>query len=287
MRWIVVFFSFFVASWVVAKQPSTKKTAKGQKQYYTIQLGDTFESIAETLGVSVSDLKRWNPRLAKAKRLPKGAKLVYYGRKVKSESVGSPSNGRLILGQSLDEDGDKQGVGWVISAQREHIYGTPDTIRYIKKCAMEYRSWFPRNKAPPVVIGDISKKGGGPLYPHKSHQSGRDVDIGYIIKGGQQAAANGIFVRATAKSIDLPKQWILTKCFLDLDATTHIFMEASIVKALKEYVMRVYKKNRQKLQKYLGYFPGGSKAKIVPDEEHTSHMHVRFACPKNNTRCIP
>jgi len=287
MRWLAILFSFLVSSWALAKAPDTQKQPKGQKQYYTIQSGDTFESIAETLGVPASDLKKWNPRFAKAKSLPKGAKLVYYGRKMKPESVGSPSNGRLIMGKSLDPDRDKKGVGWVISAQRENVYGTPDTIAYIKYCASAYRSYFPKGKAQPIVIGDISKKGGGPLPPHKSHQSGRDVDIGFIVKGAQQAAANGVFVQATPDSVDLAKQWILTKCFLDLDATTHIFMEASIVEALKQYVMKLYKKNKQMLKKYLQYFPGGSKAKIAPDDEHRSHMHVRFACPKNNKRCIP
>jgi murein endopeptidase len=287
MRWLVILFSFLVSVWAVAKALDTQKQAKGQKQYYTIQSGDTFESIADTLGVPVSDLKKWNPKLAKAKSLPRGRQVVYYGSKLKPQSVGSPSNGRLILGKSLDADRDKKGVGWVISAERENVYGTPDTIAYIKYCASAYRSYFAKGKAPPIAIGDISKKGGGPLPPHKSHQSGRDVDIGFIVKGGQRSASNGVFVQATTNSLDLPKQWVLTKCFLDLDATTHIFMEASIVEALKQYVIKLYKKNTQRLKRYLLYFPGGSKAKIVPDDEHRSHMHVRFACPKNNKRCIP
>lgn len=42
---------------------STRKTATGAAQYYTVVAGDTFGTIASKSGTSVADLERLNPRV--------------------------------------------------------------------------------------------------------------------------------------------------------------------------------------------------------------------------------
>jgi peptidoglycan hydrolase-like protein with peptidoglycan-binding domain len=54
-------------------------------------------------------------------------------------------------------------------------YGIPETIAAIQAIG---RAWYARHPSGPRFgITDISKKGGGPFDPHKSHQKGTDVDF--------------------------------------------------------------------------------------------------------------
>ena len=80
-------------------------------------------------------------------------------------------------------------------------------------------------------------------------------------------------------------QWVVLKCFLDDPQTDKIFIERSLVRALRRYIKRIYKKRKSKLKKYLGFFPGGRHKKVYPDKVHKSHMHVRIRCPKGDRRC--
>lgn len=262
------------------------KRKKGKKvwQVYRVKQGDSVGSIAKRLGVKTRNLRRWN-RLKKKRKLKLGQKLKFKGVRVSTESVGRPNKGKLIHGINLDPDGDNQGLGWSVNASRSTIWGTPETIRAIKRCGRYYRSFFPIGKSASIPVGSISKRDGGPIGKHKSHQSGRDVDIGFIRK---KPPPPGIFVNTSAKQLDLYKQWVVTKCFLDNPETKMIIIERSLVRALRRYIKRIYKTRPAKLKKYLAFFPRKKgRAVILPDNDHKSHMHVRFHCPKNDRRCIP
>ncbi len=276
----------------LAKAAATKKARKSADrdprkvwQTYRVGKGETLGELASLLGVSAADLKKWN-RL-RSDRLRPGMRLKFYAPRIEPQSVGRPSAGRLVGGVSVDPDGDNRGVGWVIAARREATWGTPETVRYVRRCVSQFRHNYARSKADPIAIGDLSRRQGGPLPPHKSHQSGRDVDIGFLLKKRAKNADDGPLRTATPSTLDAEKQWFLLKCFLDNPETQMIFMEHSIVSALKEYIHNIYKKRKSLLRKYLRFFPGGGAAVIQGDGEHTSHMHVRFRCPKGDRQCIP
>jgi hypothetical protein len=48
-------------------------------------------------------------------------------------------------------------------------------------------NWNEKHSNRPFSIGQISKKGGGPMPPHKSHQLGVDVDVRPMRKDGENA----------------------------------------------------------------------------------------------------
>lgn len=268
--------------------PKAAKKVEGPRkvwQTYLVGQGETLAEVAALLDVSVTDLKKWN-RL-RTERLRPGTRLKFLAPRIEPQSIGRPSAGRLVGSVNLDPDGDNRGVGWVISARREATWATPETIRYIRRCVSQFRHNYARTKADPIAIGDLSRRQGGPLPPHKSHQSGRDVDIGFILKKRAKNADDGPLRHATRETLDAEKQWFLTKCFLDNPETQIIFMEHSIVSALREHIEKIYKKRKHLLKKYLRFFPGGAEPVIQGDEEHTSHMHVRFRCPKGDRQCIP
>ena len=95
-------------------------------------------------------------------------------------STGLPWAGSLADGTQLP----LEGPDWVTwdpvtdsSANApKRLYGTEHTIRTVISVAAAYRTAHP--DAPRLVIGDISREGGGPMTDeHVSHQNGLDVDL--------------------------------------------------------------------------------------------------------------
>lgn len=237
---------------------------------------ETLKSLSKRLNVKSAEIKRLN-RL-RGDRVVAGQNIRYCIRKAVPESLGRPNSGKLSGGVSLDADGDNEGTGFVISDHRIAIFGTRNTVENVKDCARRYRRQF--RKGAPINIGDLSAKGGGELGKHLSHQSGRDVDFGFMTIPPQ---SRGSFDRkATSTNLDVQKQWFIVRCLLDKGDIQYIFASHSIVNALKKYVS----KNGALRAKYLKYFPGGRKAVIVGDTEHHTHMHVRFRCPKSDRNCV-
>ena len=243
--------------------------------------GERWSSIAKRLKVSVKSLKRWNRRWKKRKRLPAGKRLAFYGPVRETESVGRPHRGSLKHAVHLDPDGDNLGKGFAVARHRSDLWGTPELVTLVKKCGLTYRRYFSKKYAP-ISIGDLSSRSGGPLKSHKSHQSGRDVDVGHMRK---KRIRPGFFIDTSPRQMNMYAQWVVVKCFLDDPQTQMIFIERQRTRALKRYVKRIYKKRKGKLNKYISFFPGGKNKRIYPDAVHKSHMHVRIRCPKGDRRC--
>jgi hypothetical protein len=62
-------------------------------------------------------------------------------------------------------------------------FGRAATIRGIMDIA---EAWSTRHEAPRIQVGDISRRGGGTLSPHKSHKRGVDVDMRPIRNDGRE-----------------------------------------------------------------------------------------------------
>jgi hypothetical protein len=99
-----------------------------------------------------------------------------------AESLGLPYAGRLVDGTQLPQ----RGPNWVtwdpvtnrVPDEPRRLYGNQRTIRTVLSVAAAYRAANPG--APKIVVGDISREGGGPMLDeHVSHQNGLDVDVYY------------------------------------------------------------------------------------------------------------
>jgi hypothetical protein len=64
-------------------------------------------------------------------------------------------------------------------------FGQKSTIDAAERVAA---AWNQKHSNRPFSIGQISKKGGGPMPPHKSHQLGVDVDVRPMRKDGENAS---------------------------------------------------------------------------------------------------
>ncbi len=152
-------------------------------------------------------------------------------------------------------------------------YGTARTIKAIKAAISRYKQRKPRG--PRVHVGDISKKGGGKLKPHRSHQKGVDVDIGLVHKG--MLAGEKRFVAANPQTLDVARTWALIKAFADTKEVRAVFLDYDVQKTLYEYARRTGVRS-DTLDELFQYPRGKGHAHglIRHWRGHKNHFHVRF-----------
>jgi len=155
----------------------------------------------------------------------------------------------------------------------QNAFGTAHTVRLLTQVVRQYKARH-RN-GPRVLIGDISRRGGGPLTSHRSHQTGKDVDVGYVLKGA--AAHSTRFAGVDASNIDLAKTWTLIDAFLDTHEVVYIFMDYRIQELLYEHALE-HGTPRQVLDEVFQYPRGrGRNHGIIRHwKSHKHHFHVRF-----------
>lgn len=164
----------------------------------------------------------------------------------------------------------------------ERAWGTPETIDLIELAVNETLALFPGS--PDVIIGDISKRHGGPLPPHRSHRSGRDVDFSYFPK---IPLPSHFFTKMTPITLDVERTWHFLETLLLTDRVQYIFIDRSLQKPLYEYVQMGYSKER--LSQWFQYPRSASTRQGVIRHVagHSNHIHVRFKCPETDDRCVP
>ena len=262
-------------------ETSTDERAQ-RKITYTIESGDTLGSIGARFGVSVRDLVRMNPG-KNPDRLRIGDRLLIYkdGKPGRSQAVGRPQHGRLVDGEQL-----KDGPGmWIRNTAT--TWGTNETIRAIKAAIAEVRRKHP--KVHDLTIGDISKKDGGFLAPHRSHQSGLDVDLGFYHLGQPKSGPHAS-LDATRVSLDAAATWTLILALAgpneEASNVEYMFISYPVQKKLYDWA-KAEGWSEAKLS-WLIQYPRGSRAMrglIRHEPGHQNHIHVRFKCPRGDTAC--
>ncbi len=179
-------------------------------------------------------------------------------------SLGRPGEGGLRNGIPMPE-----GNAWRLRKGRRNYYGTWFTISNLVHALEAYDRTFP--DAPPVRIGDISARSGGTLRHHKSHQSGRDVDLLFVLHPPKDGAEDEDAHRRVGKgNIDAEKNWFLIRALVDAGSVDSIFMSARVQNWIREAALRDVSPDAvEEYFSYISYEPG-----------HTEHMHVRFSHPR-------
>lgn len=179
-------------------------------------------------------------------------------------SLGSPNAG-VLLNAVQASDCDlfttvSPSAGWA----------TSETLEYLSRAIRAVHHEFPGT--PPLMLGDISAKGGGPLRPHVSHQSGRDVDIGYYYKTNATWYARG-----TSKNLDLARTWAFVRALIAETDIDLILIDHSIQRLLREHALAIGE-DPDWLE---GVFKGapGLRPIIRHVRGHATHIHVRFYNP--------
>lgn len=180
-----------------------------------------------------------------------------------SMSVGNPNAGLLVNGHQAQKSDlfapIAPGTAW----------GTEETLDYLNAALAKVHATIP--DTPALALGDISAASGGPISPHLSHQSGRDVDIAYFYVGEQRW-----YRRGNAQNLDLPRNWAFIRALVTETDVDLIFMDTSIQILLRDYALSIGE-DRAWVEGLFGH--GGERAIIRYARGHATHVHVRFYNP--------
>jgi len=244
---------------------------------YTVQPGDTLRRIAQAHAVSLHELMRWNPAVD-PERIRAGRELAIYPKEPesRSESVGSPARGQIVHARRLPS-----GMGYAVRAP-ERAWGTDETVRSVVAAFARARSEHP--SAPRLWVHDLSLRGGGPIDDHRSHQSGRDVDIAYPQKDCSGRLCG--FRRLGPRELDAEVAWTLLQYWLERDLLEAVFIDYRLQAPLYREA-RARGASAEQLARWFQYPRGrsGSLGVIRHFPKHADHMHVRFACDPSDLAC--
>lgn len=137
-------------------------------------------------------------------------------------SVGVPHRGVLVAGSSLDQ----KGVGYRRFRDDGVSWGHPRLVAAIERAAAQVQA--ARGEGAPLVVADLSSKNGGRQQRHRSHRSGRDVDLlFYVLTPDGRSVDNPGFLHFAADGfasddgrfvrLDLDRNWLLVKALASDD----------------------------------------------------------------------
>lgn len=184
-------------------------------------------------------------------------------------SIGLPNRGYLADGVQLHANDH-------MITRPKRNWGTQETVNAIRTAAAAVAAKHP--DSPKIVVGDLSLPGGGRFPPHKSHQSGRDADIGYYVKN--QAPVR--LMRVNRNTIDAPRTWTFFESLLKDGKVQFLFVDYRLQKVLYEHARDVEKVPVEQLAKWFSY-PKARVVRGVPIRHlkgHADHLHVRFFNPQ-------
>lgn len=252
--------------------------ARGPTRRITVEVqpGEVLGAIARRHGVTVAEIQTWNNGL-NPDRIRVGQRLTLHisGPENPSESVGAAFEGTLRHGEQLPPH-----RGYEIR-DRNRAWGTNNTITFIMEGYDAILRRFPH--APRIMVHDISLQRGGQIPPHRSHQSGRDADIGYYYRNCDPTC---VYRAISAHELDSAKQWTLFSFWIENEMVEYIFMDYALQGALHAWLKEQGASDAQ-LGRWLQYPHGqGSRRGLIRHEPgHATHFHARFSCSDEDPRC--
>jgi len=180
-----------------------------------------------------------------------------------SLSVGSVSNGVLINAVPMPLD-----PRWEIIDPAES-WATGETVEFIIAAVSQVHVVHPGS--PPLHIGDISRREGGRLNRHATHQAGRDADLGFYYKPGR----GWWHARGTSRNLDIPRNWTLVRALLTRTDLECILLDIRIQRLLVKYALSIGE-DEAWLKSVFQHPTGRRRALIRHVSGHRTHYHVRF-----------
>jgi LysM repeat protein len=237
---------------------------------YTVRNGDTLGAIALKYDLTPGELLGFQRgKLKNANDLQVGKTLVVYKEGSVLPGYGAYDDDTGVLPSGVQMPSGKH----YVVKHPSLAWGTGETVRLIQTAISSYRGVW--RSSPMIHVGDISKKGGGKFPPHQSHQHGRDVDMGYVLKG--EKADETKFISVNAGNLDVARTWDLIMAFLDTDEIKYIFMDYSVQKLLYEHAEKKGVSS-DTLDELFQYPRGKNRGHglIRHSKGHVNHFHVRF-----------
>ncbi|HLV68634.1 MAG TPA: penicillin-insensitive murein endopeptidase [Polyangiaceae bacterium] len=196
-----------------------------------------------------------------------------------SLSVGSPAHGFQLRAKRLRSNEHLL----IKTGSEKKAFGHPALVLMLQRSARQMAREAPGAR---LLVGDLSSEFGGFLPGHKSHQSGRDADVGFFVvdRDGNPKTlrkfvafdAKGRARNGSGLRFDDYRNWLLVQMWLrdERAAIQHVFVAAHLRRRLLEFA-----KARPLFKKYA---PAAARLLRQPrnSSPHDDHFHVRIHCPE-------
>jgi penicillin-insensitive murein endopeptidase len=164
--------------------------------------------------------------------------------------------------------------------ERKRWFGHPALIAYIERLAGLART----KRLGPLLVGDLAQARGGPAPTgHRSHQSGLDVDLGYVAAEptapGSSVAKNSSPGHVGPDVVDLTREKLTrlwsprVRALLILAASDPAVDRVFVHPLIKRELCRARGEDPSWLPK------------LRPWWGHQDHFHVRLRCPEGSPAC--
>lgn len=251
---------------------------------HVVASGETLSAIAKQYDTSIAAIQKRNHIDGSIIRPGQELEVIPgkngSGRPIIGQSRGVPHRGQLLNGVQLPPSS-------AYFRRRPHrAWGATHVVHHIKRATSVVAA---KHKVHKLALGDISAKKGGFIDQHRSHQSGRDVDLGFYFNK-QPTGYPESFVVGNAKNLHLAANWLLVST---LAATRK--QNGGVSKIFLDYdvqgILYRYAKKRGVPQRTLDgmfQYPNGRDSAsgfIRHEKGHDDHYHVRFKCPTGDSSC--
>lgn len=204
-----------------------------------------------------------------------------------SLSVGLPNHGWQLRAKKLEPSESL----WIQDKSVPYSYGHPALVLMLHRTAKQMARQTPGSV---LFVGDLSREYGGPLSGHRSHQSGRDADVGFFVTDAKGRPVNTRQLRTfdaqgrardgSGLRFDDYRNWLLVQLWLkdtraDLE---YVFVASHLRRRLLDFAQK-----RPAFQRYVA-----EAAQFLRQPSrglpHDDHFHVRIACPEKQLElCNP
>lgn len=229
------------------------------------------------------------PEAARAKRSQILARVPTLPRELRrSRSQGFAWQGSLVRGVKVEPSAT---IRYVTEyKQTDHFYGTWELVQLIQRAAHRVAIRVPGAK---LSVGELSREGGGNMPGHASHESGRDVDLGFYMLDAQGRPYDAFaFASFDGRGRGLPpnqglvfdtaRNWeLISKLVGDGDARVQFVFVAPAIKKLLLDHGRAVRAPEAILRR-------AATVMVRPNEKHPhgNHFHVRVYCsPFDRPKC--
>jgi penicillin-insensitive murein endopeptidase len=195
---------------------------------------------------------------------------------VSPQSIGTYNAGCISGAVSVPANG----TGYqLMRLSRNRAYGHPDLKQFIESLGQTAA----QQHLGSLLIGDLGQPRGGPtLSGHRSHQSGLDVDIWFLLS--KQAASRTLALNER-ETWNAPS--VLAGQSDAINYTQWSLANEKVLEAAARMpeVDRIFVNASVKRELCIRHTAQGWLRKIRPWWKHDDHFHVRLKCPKDNKYC--
>ena len=195
-------------------------------------------------------------------------------------SLGYTNAGKLVGGRLFRETPFMSRVQ--VHRKSKVSWALPNLLTVLNRAARVVARKFPGSV---LEIGELSRKDGGRITSHLSHQSGRDADVGFFLTdldGAPLRAPRFLRCEGTGDGRDDPtvrfddqRNWEFVRALLEdtNEEVRQIFIYAPLRARLLAYAAKV------KAPRQLRAKAAAAMMQPINALPHDDHFHIRISCP--------